>query len=163
MGGLRWGPTASSRPINRTACIQHGTSRGVRPILSDYGPTGCAYGGMATQLGGLCIDCQQKRGLDSRGRLSARAFLPVRGRSAIVCDYRTALFLIWQRAGDAPEPLFGMRFLPLAAVVEAVRMWEAFFAFHICIACFLFRIRESTGSGSDGVTPFVFAYRIVDC
>ena len=144
MGGLRWGPTASSRPIRRTACIQHGTCRGVRPILSNYGPTGRAYGGKATQLGGLCRDCQQKRGSDSRGRLSTRAFLPVRGRSAIVCDYRTALFLIRQRAGDSPEPLFGIRFLHLAVVVEAVRMWEALSAFHICIACFLFRILRNT-------------------
>jgi len=144
MSGLRWGPTASSRPINRTACIQHGTSRGVRPILSNYGPTGRAYGGKASQLGGLCRDCQQKRGSDSRGRLSTRAFLPVRGRSAIVCDYGTALFLIQQRAGDSPNTYLMMGFSHLAAVVEAVRMWEAFFAFHICIACFLFRIRGNT-------------------
>ena len=144
MGGLRWGPTASSRPINRTACIQHGTSRGVRPILSDYGPTGRAYGGKATQLGGLCRDCQQKRGSDSRGRLSTRAFSPVRGRSAIICDYRTASFLIQQRAGDSPNIYLMMGFSHLVAVVEAVRMWEAFFAFHICIACLLFRILRNT-------------------
>jgi hypothetical protein len=144
MGGLRWGPTASSRPINRTACIQHGTCRGVRPILSNYGPRGRSYGGKATQLGGLCRYCQQKRGSDSRGRLSTRAFLTVRGRSAIVCDYRTALFLIQQQARDSPNTYLMMGFSYLAAVVEAVRMWEAFFAFQICIACFLFRILGNT-------------------
>jgi hypothetical protein len=36
-----------------------------------------------------------------------------------------------------------MGFSHLAAVAEAVRMWEAFFAFHICMACFLFRIRKN--------------------
>jgi hypothetical protein len=46
--------------------------------------------------------------------------------------------LLWRK-----EPPFGMRILHLAVVVEAVRMWEAFFAFHICIACFLFRIRKN--------------------
>ena len=108
----------------------------VRPILSHYGPTGHAYGGKITQLGGLCRDCQQKRGSDSRGRRSTRAFLPVRGRSAIVCGYRTTLFLIQQRAGDFPNTYLIRGFLHFAAVVEAVRMWEAFFAFHICITCF---------------------------
>jgi hypothetical protein len=46
-----------------------------------------------------------------------------------------------------------MGFSHLAAVVEAVRMWEAFFAFHICTACFLFGIRKNTW-----VSP-----RIPDC
>jgi hypothetical protein len=32
----------------------------------------------------------------------------------------------------------------LAAVAEAVRMWEAFVAFHICIARFPFRILGNT-------------------
>lgn len=39
--------------------------------------------------------------------------------------------------GSLPDPHFDNGFSHLAAVVEAVRMWEAFFAFHICIACFL--------------------------
>ena len=75
---------------------------------------------------------------------SARASLPVRPRSAIVCGYSKALFLILRLAGDSPEPRFDIWFLRLAAVVEAVRMWEAFFAFHICIACFFFRILGNT-------------------
>jgi hypothetical protein len=62
--------------------------------------------------------------------------LPVRGRSSIVCDYGTALFLIQQRAGDSPNTYLIMGFSHLAAAAEAVRMWEALFAFHICIACF---------------------------
>ena len=37
--------------------------------------------------------------------------------------------------GSLPAPHFDNGFLHLAAVVEAVRMWEAYFAFHICIAC----------------------------
>jgi len=46
--------------------------------------------------------------------------------------------------GDFPNTYLIMGFLHLAAAAEAVRMWEAFFAFHICIACFLFRIRTNT-------------------
>jgi hypothetical protein len=70
--------------------------------------------------------------------------LTVRGRSAIVCDYRTRVISDSAMDGSLPAPHFDNGFLHLAVVVEAVRMWEAFFAFHICIACFLFRIRGNT-------------------
>jgi len=59
------------------------------------------------------------------------------GRGPNCC---TAFFLIQERAGDSPNTYLMMGLSHLSAVVEAGRMWEAFFVFHICMACLSFRI-----------------------